>query len=211
MRFITNEIQLQNNLKWRNSVKVEYNDYELVYLVREKNEEALNIIIEKYSPLIGSIASKYYGVGYDYQDYFQEGLVAFIKSIHTFDENAPYSFYSYSMTCVRNAITSTYRSMKRSSGLDYLTDYDQHPPLIAESPTRYSNDVHTFLNGKLILEKVLRKDDQLLSQIEKQCLRYWLEGHNYNEIAMILEMPPKKVDNALSRCKNKLRSLNKVN
>ena len=93
-------------------MKVEYNDYELVYLVREKNEEALNIIIEKYSPLIGSIASKYYGVGYDYQDYFQEGLVAFIKSIQTFDENAPYSFYSYSMTCVRNAITTTYRNMK---------------------------------------------------------------------------------------------------
>ena len=191
-------------------MKVEYNDYELVYLVREKNEEALNIIIEKYSPLIGKIASSYYGVGYDYQDFFQEGLIAFLKSIETFDESAPFTFYSYSMTCVRNAITTTYRKMKRSAGLDQLTDYDEYPPLVAESPSYYSNSVHTVLNGKLILEKVL-KDDKILSQFEKQCLRCQIEGHNYNEIAMILNMPPKKVDNALSRCKSKLKNLNKVN
>ena len=79
---------------------VEYNDYELVYLVREQNEEALHIIIEKYSPLIGKIASSYYGIGYDYQDFFQEGRMAFIKAIYSFDENSNYSFYSYAMTCV---------------------------------------------------------------------------------------------------------------
>lgn len=53
---------------------VEYNDYELVYLVREQNEEALHIIIEKYSPLIGKIASSYYGIGYDYQDFFKKAV-----------------------------------------------------------------------------------------------------------------------------------------
>ena len=45
-------------------MKVEYNDYELVYLVREQNEAALDILIQKYSPLIGKIASSYYGVGF---------------------------------------------------------------------------------------------------------------------------------------------------
>ena len=47
-------------------MKVEYNDYELVYLVREQNEAALDILIQKYSPLIGKIASYYYGVVFDY-------------------------------------------------------------------------------------------------------------------------------------------------
>ena len=51
-------------------MKVEYNDYELVYLVREQNEAALDILIQKYSPLIGKIASSYYGVGFDYEDVF---------------------------------------------------------------------------------------------------------------------------------------------
>ena len=41
-------------------MKVEYNDYELVYLVREQNEAALDILIQKYSPLIGKIASSYW-------------------------------------------------------------------------------------------------------------------------------------------------------
>lgn len=101
-------------------MKVEYNDYELVYLVREQNEAALDILIQKYSPLIGKIASSYYGVGFDYEDFFQEGRMAFIKSIYTFDETSIASFYSYSMTCVRNAITTAYRKAKRSAGLDLV-------------------------------------------------------------------------------------------
>ncbi|MTL36331.1 RNA polymerase subunit sigma, partial [Turicibacter sanguinis] len=35
--------------------------------------------------------------------------------------------------------------------------------------------------------------------------------HNYNEIAIILNLSPKKIDNALSRCKSKLKNLNKMN
>lgn len=191
---------------------VEYNDYELVYLVREQNEEALHIIIEKYSPLIGKIASSYYGIGYDYQDFFQEGRMAFIKAIYSFDENSNYSFYSYAMTCVRNAITTSYRRLKRTSGLDQLTDYDEHPLVSTlETAGYYHYDSeYTYLNEKLIIEMAMNSD-KILSPFEKQCLKYFLLGHNYNEIAIILNLSPKKIDNALSRCKSKLKNLNKMN
>lgn len=53
--------------------------------------------------------------------------------------------------------------------------------------------------------------DKILSPFEKQCLKYFLLGHNYNEIAIILNLSPKKIDNALSRCKSKLKNLNKMN
>lgn len=193
-------------------MKVEYNDYELVYLVREQNEEALDILIQKYSPLIWKIASSYYGVGFDYEDFFQEGRMAFIKSIYTFDETSVASFYSYSMTCVRNAVTTAYRKAKRSAGLDQLTDYTEPVlPIASESQSYYYLDrVHSNLNERLIIELAL-KEKGILSEFEKTCLKYYLLDNNYIEIALILNVPPKKVDNALSRCKTKLKNLNKIN
>ena len=144
-------------------MKVEYNDYELVYLVREQNEAALDILIQKYSPLIGKIASSYYGVGFDYEDFFQEGRMAFIKSIYTFDETSIASFYSYSMTCVRNAITTAYRKAKRSAGLDLLTDYsDPVLPIASEAQVYYYLDRdHNTLNERLLLEFALREKGYL--------------------------------------------------
>ena len=167
-------------------MKVEYNDYELVYLVREQNEAALDILIQKYSPLIGKIASSYYGVGFDYEDFFQEGRMAFIKSI--------------------------YRKAKRSAGLDLLTDYsDPVLPIASEAQVYYYLDRdHNTLNERLLLEFALREKG-ILSEFEKTCLKYYLLDNNYIEIATILSVPPKKVDNALSRCKSKLKNLNKIN
>ena len=38
----------------------EYNDYELLYYISEKNEDASDILLKKYDPLIISIAKKLY-------------------------------------------------------------------------------------------------------------------------------------------------------
>ena len=169
-------------------MKVEYNDYELVYLVREQNEAALDILIQKYSPLIGKIASSYYGVGFDYEDFFQEGRMAFIKSIYTFDETSIASFYSYSMTCVRNAITTAYRKAKRSAGLDLLTDYsDPVLPIASEAQVYYYLDRdHNTLNERLLLEFALREKG-ILSEFEKTCLKYYLLDNNYIKNKPFLE------------------------
>ena len=59
--------------------------------------------------------------------------------------------------------------------------------------------------------KITLKEKGILSEFEKTCLKYYLLDNNYIEIALILNVPPKKVDNALSRCKTKLKNLNKIN
>ena len=44
------------------------NDYELIYLVNEKNEDAFNIIFKKYENLINKYANYYYN------NYKQKGV-----------------------------------------------------------------------------------------------------------------------------------------
>ena len=67
-----------------------YNDYELIYMVHENDEESNSILLRKYSPIIGKICSKYYKrfnqYGYDYEDFYQEGLAAFYRAIKYYDD-----------------------------------------------------------------------------------------------------------------------------
>ena len=48
------------------------NDYELLYLIEEKNEEAKDLFYEKYKPLVEMKAKRYYSriqnAGYDLND-----------------------------------------------------------------------------------------------------------------------------------------------
>lgn len=190
-------------------VKVEYSDYELVRLVREQDKVALDILIKKYSLLIRKIAYSYRGVGMDCEDFFQEGQLAFIQSIYTFDEGTDFSFYSYSMTCVRNAIITEYRRAKKNAGLDLLTDYNTSEIcVVAESQSYYFDKGYFNLDERLFMEYAFQKEG-FLSEFEKTCLKYYLLDNTYIEIAVILSVPPKKVDNALQRCKMKLKDLNK--
>ncbi len=53
----------------------QYNDYELVYMVQEENENAYQILYDKYQPLLRQIASRFFSAyrqfGVEYDDLYQ--------------------------------------------------------------------------------------------------------------------------------------------
>ena len=67
-----------------------YNDYELIYRVQENDELSGDILFRKYLPIIRNIAREYYNrypvSGYDYDDYFQEGAIAFQKALTSYND-----------------------------------------------------------------------------------------------------------------------------
>ncbi len=72
-----------------------YNDNELLYLIEEKSEEALEILQEKYLILIKT-KIKEMKIPYDKRsDYLEEGLITLNKAVKTFDSKKSSSFYSY--------------------------------------------------------------------------------------------------------------------
>ena len=72
-----------------------YNDNELLYLIAENDDDAKNILIDKYRPLIVKYATKISKNDNDIDDYIQEGMLCLIKAINSFNEKYPYSFNSY--------------------------------------------------------------------------------------------------------------------
>ena len=62
---------------------------------------------------------------------------------------------------------------------------------------------HVFIskeNTELLNEKI----NEVLSDLEKSVLVLYLEGKCYQEIAKVLNKPPKSIDNALQRVKKKM-------
>ena len=110
------------------------NDYELIYMVRENDEVSQDLLYEKYLPIIKNLASEFYqkynSYGYDFDDFFQEALIAFQKSIINFNEEKETLFYTFTVLCIRRALLSFCRNIsnktKNVSNNNYVSieEYD---------------------------------------------------------------------------------------
>ena len=62
-----------------------YNDYELINMALENNEDAISFLYKKYDPLINKKAKKIYNIlkksGIEFDDVKQECLLAFLIPI----------------------------------------------------------------------------------------------------------------------------------
>ena len=96
---------------------LEYNDYELISLAVEQNEDAINLIYKKYEPLIKKIASKYYSFAKNYgvelNDLIQEGMIGLSKAIDQYRDNKEASFYTFALTCIDRRIQDLVNSSTR--------------------------------------------------------------------------------------------------
>ena len=77
----------------------DYNDYELIYMVRENSTTSKDILYKKYSPIISSIVnefySKYNNYGFEYDDFYQEAMYTFEKCIIKYDDSKDTLFYTF--------------------------------------------------------------------------------------------------------------------
>ena len=80
------------------------NDYEVVYMVRENDEEAREIIFNKYIPIVRRIASDHLALAkmarIEYEDLVQEGLIALNEAINKYNERSGVLFYTFLCVCV---------------------------------------------------------------------------------------------------------------
>jgi len=200
----------------------EYNDYELLYYISEKNEDASDILLKKYDPLIISIAKNLYksieGTGIEISDLIQEGRLGLFNASDTFSESKDTLFYTYAKTCIERKMYDLLKSVNRNKNkilnnsipieiddekgeyksLDYLLKDDKENPeklLIEEENKTEKFDI---INSKL-------------NEFEIRVLELKLDGYDNKEIASITNTDYKKIDNTLQRIKQKLKQAKKSN
>lgn len=81
-----------------------YNDYELLYLISDGNYKAYDLIIEKYKVLI-EVMSKRASINENkIDDFIQEGLLLLIDCIKRYNSSIGVSFYSYFLICLKRKL-----------------------------------------------------------------------------------------------------------
>lgn len=193
------------------------NDNELVYLCNENNEEATNILIDKYKSSILSILREYLKeynvVGIEVADLYQEGLIGLIHAIDTFDEKKDVTFYTYANACIKSSIISamrqTFRMKNRILNNSYSLD-----KLIEDTNNSFyeiimdeKSDPDKVIMVEEEKQEIFDKIRNILSKNEKVIFELKLKGLSNSEIAMLIDKDKKYVENTMYRINKKYKEL----
>ncbi len=190
----------------------EFNDYELLDSIYSVNEDASEILLYKYRPLIVNIASnriKYCDGGVDLNDLIQEGLLGLSDAINTFNDNKEANFGTYAKICAERRMNSLVKSTKRYK--NKLLNESIAFELDDTSMERYVMDKKT--NPSYIIEEwerqqeLLKRLGEVLTDFEKEVFDLKKNNFDCKEIAEILGKEYKSIDNTIQRIKNKLKKI----
>ncbi len=194
------------------------NDNELLYMIYQKDEIAINILVEKYYNLIHSTISRIIYSRDVYNsicdDFYQMGLIMINECLESFNPYLSVKFSTFFVLCLerklRNQLRNIYRkgnSAYNMISLDAQLDDQNDYSLVDNIESRvyeYRGDYHVnHLNLKDQINVVI-KDFPILDQ---EICRLRSEGYSYLEIAEKLACSYKKVDNTLQKFKRKLLTL----
>ena len=186
---------------------MEYNDFELVSLIRENNEEAREILYNKYKPIIVKKSTdqiyKLGSYGMEINDLIQEGYIGLDNAINCFNEKENTSFYTFALLCIDRQIITCIKKNTNNKAM-VLND-----AINLDDGKEYLFRDNTDIEGSFINKEDAKEFINLicdsLSDIEKKVFSLKLEGYDIGEIANLLNEDTKVIDNTLHRIKYKIK------
>ncbi len=189
------------------------NEYELIYLAQEQNEDAREYLYNQYQPIIDIILAKnkykIKKLNIDPKEIYNIALLALDDAINYYNADLKASFSTYATVIVRNRVNNylrEYRSNKNNYLNNTLSLEDEYIDFILiDFFINYQKDPLTNLKKRENYQELLNKIKNNLSSFEYEVYILYIDGLNYQQIAKILSKNPKQIDNALQRIKNKLK------
>lgn len=196
----------------------ELNDNELVYLCAENNEEATNLLVQKYKNCIISILKEYLKeyniIGLEIADLYQEGLIGLVQAIKSFNPNKDTSFYTYANTCIKNNITTAMKQTFRMKNRILNNSYSLDKLLDTNAGSNFydlfkdeRNDPNIVLMNEEENENIIKRIKSRLSRNENVIFDLKLKGLSNKEIASLIDKNTKYVENTLFRINKKYKEL----
>lgn len=122
---------------------VNYNDYELLYLIREGSEQAFNVLYHKYDVFIQKIINRYMPIGDKYYDLYQECLFVLINCIEKYNSYSNVSFFLYFKISVKRRISYLF---KKKEYFDKVYFFDGNIGYNSNKETDYLiRNYHNFI------------------------------------------------------------------
>lgn len=189
-------------------------DEEIIAIVKENNKEALNFLLEKYKELVYMKSSKYFIIGAEKEDIYQEGMIGLYKAILSFKGDKHNSFRTFANMCIERQLITAIKTSNRQKHMplnsylslntsSYEEGDDSEQTLLDVLNNKTAEDPLDTLTKKEYYSNVENAIDKSLSNFEKQVLRKFLKGESYIKIAEDLDSPVKSIDNAIQRIRKK--------
>lgn len=188
-------------------------DEEVVLLARNGDTAAEEYLINKYRNFVKAKAKTYFLIGGDKDDIFQEGMIGLYKSIRDFRPDKLSSFRAFAELCITRQIITAIKTATRQKHIPLNSYVSLNKPIYDEESDRTLMDILSTIHisdpEEVIISneeryKIKSKMSEVLSDLEMEVLRCYLDGKSYQEIACDLDRHAKSIDNALQRVKRKL-------
>lgn len=162
-------------------------------LLKNGNEEARNILIEKNLRLVAHVCKKYSSTNIDLDDLISIGTIGLIKGINSFDSSKGFKLATYVSRCIDNEILMYLRSTKKLGAEVFLEDpigkdKDDNTVTLQEVLENNEKNIEDEVDLKFKVKKLYQKMKDVLKLREKTIieLRFGLDGNKpktQNEIA----------------------------
>lgn len=169
---------------------------EYLELMKNGDEEARNILIERNLRLVAHICKKYSTAKTDQDDLISIGTIGLIKGINSFEASKGVRLATYAARCIDNEILMYLRSAKKLNAEVYLEDpigkdKDDNTVTLQEVIENDERSIEDEVDLKFKIKKLYQKMKEVLKDREKSIveLRFGLNGKKpktQHEIAEIM-------------------------
>ncbi|MDD7458246.1 MAG: sigma-70 family RNA polymerase sigma factor [Clostridia bacterium] len=187
---------------------------EQIVSLAEKNHDACDYLLRKYSYLVKKTVRSFYIIGADSDDLIQEGMLGLYGAINTFSKEKS-SFKTYAISCIRNSILDAIKSANRlknqplNTSVSYNKQDEVNGAFLIDLFTSGIDSAETIAIANEQYANLVNVIYSTLTKKELAVLKLYLDGLTYQEIASALSLDYKSVDNTIQKIKKKLqKSLN---
>lgn len=191
---------------------MEHNEYELVYLAQDGNEDAINLIYRKYKPIVvkksknAIVFASHHGV--EINDIMQEGFIGLDEAIRNFSQDTDATFYTFANLCIDRQIANYLKKM--TSGKDRILNEAITINDSLEKTMRDATDIEKYFVGRDNNKEIANLIREKLTPLEKQVFDLRLKGYSFEEIANILNKDMKAIYNTFFRIREKIKKNIKI-
>lgn len=183
----------------------------ILQLAAAGDAQAQDMILRRYTHLVGFCTMAYHLVGADREDLHQEGMIGLLKAIEGFQPDKNATFKTFAQICIRRQIlTAVKRASRKKHGPlnQYVSIYkplEEDKTMLADVlPADRIMEPESVLICRETMGKMKQTMLSELTDLEREVLCLHMEGNGYSQIGRILKKDVKSIDNALQRSKRKL-------
>ncbi len=178
----------------------------LIEMAQAGLKEALDIIVERYYPMVVKISSNYYAPWAENSDIVQSGLVGLIKAVYYYNPGKS-KFSTFAWRSIDSEIKSflTYLNRKKNQILSDAMSVDGLSTSGEDEEAGYAFGTEEGVSRSALIWYIMENVIEELKDVEKEIFSMWLNGYSYSDISENLDVTNKKVDNTIQKVKRILR------